>query len=315
MSELIAQLPQNAFESISENLMCAICAAPTTNWARSCDEGHSYCGTCLKSHEIARERADGEARCPGCRGELVKDRAGNFFPDRTKNELTLEVQVGCTQGCGKTLRLDKLKEHITNECPNGVVPCPMAKLGCEHVMKRCEVQDHLKSDNHSHLAMGFLLKISETHKAQVNDLKATIEAQNTKIDTLSSTVTNLNTALASQTKSVETNTTSVSAMTTKLGTVERKLNTALEDGPHSLKQIAEQTKKRSRAGEATSARSKREKSQVDRLKDEVKELKGKNEGEASAAAAAAAAPAAASDPVDPVENGGRWEGRVFNADA
>lgn len=288
MSDVIAQLPEEAFDAISDHLLCQICCAPTDQWLRACNE-HSFCAPCLISHECARERADGVAKCPVCRGGLVKNDVGDFYPDRTKNEMTLDQEVKCPHACGEILKLNKLKDHMQKTCENGIVPCPMAKFGCSVVMRRHEVDAHLKEDSHSHLAMGFFMKATESFREEVSGLKDTITTLQTTVKEQGDTITNLNSAIASVTASLGNNTSASTSMRNKLDTVERKLNEALSDGPHSLKQIAEQTKKRASPGQGQSERTKREKSQIQRQNDELSELRPlKKAGAATSSGAAAA---------------------------
>ena len=298
MSDVIAQLPEKAFDGISEHLLCSICYSPTDQWVMACDGQHSFCAPCLISHEEARMRADGDASCPQCRGELVKTSSDNFRPDYLKNKLTLDHRVECPQQCGESFSLDKLKKHMQEKCPNGLVPCPMASIGCEHVLKRCEIQQHLKDDNHSHLAMGFMLKMSAAHEQQMTAMKGIVEDQGKKIESQAATISNLNTALASHTTTMSTNTTAINGFKTKLDSVEKKLDTALSDGEHSLKQIAIQTKKRASPGEGTSSRAVRGRAQVERQNAELSELREKvKTAEANAPATAPAADADAAAPV------------------
>lgn len=295
MSDVIAQLPEKAFEGISDHLLCSICYSPSDQWLIACDGQHSFCAVCLHSHEEARTRADGEASCPECRGELIKNSADHFKPDRLKNKMTLEFECDCPQKCGDKFSLDKLKAHMQEKCPNGLVPCPMAGVGCEHIMKRCEVQQHLKDDNHSHLAMGFMLKMADSFKTEIGSLKTTLAEQQATITSQAATITNLNTALASHSSTMTNNTSAISGFRTKLDTVERKLNETLSDGEYSLKQIAIQTRKRASPGEGTSGRAVRGRAQVVRQKAEIDELKEKLAAAEPEAAEPAAAPAAAAE--------------------
>ena len=298
MSDVIASLPPEivakAFEGVSKSLLCEICYDPSDSWLVACGNHHSYCSACLLGHVQACENRSDEPRCPGCRADVETNEAGNFEPERTKNAMTLEIQVECALGCGEKFRLDKVKAHMQQDCKNTIVPCPLAKFGCEHNMKRSEIAEHMRTDPHSHLAMAFFLKATEEFKTEINGLKSTIESQNSKLESQAATITNLNSALATLTTSVASTGTKIDALKTKHDTVDRKLNDVLSDGPNSLAQIAEQTKKRARPGEGTSARSMREKSQIQKQKEEIERLKAfEADADAPAAApAAATAPAA-----------------------
>lgn len=308
MSDVIAQLPDKAFEDISDHLLCVICASPTDQWVRACHAQHSFCAPCLIAHENARNAADGEAKCPTCRGELVKNSSDNFHPDRTKNDMTLDTEAECPQKCGHSFKIGILKAHMQKDCPNGVVPCPMAKLGCEHVMKRCEVQQHLKDDNHMQYAMGFMMMMDEKHEKHINALETVIGAQNNKIGELNATVTNLNSALAAQTSAVDSCRNKTNDVKVETDKMSKKLDEALAEGEYSLKQIAIQTKKRASPGEGQSARAKRERSQVSRQNAELAELRPlKSTKDVDAAASssattdAAAAAAGNDDALDAAE--------------
>lgn len=300
MSDVIAQLPddvkERAFEGVSKSLLCEICFDPSDSWLVACPNHHSFCSTCLLSHVQACENRHDEPRCPTCRADCEFNSGGNLEPERTKNAMTLEIEVECGLNCGEKFRLDKVKNHMQNVCKNAIVPCPMAPFGCEHNMKRCEVAEHMRSDPHTHLAMAFFMKTTDAFKTEIAGLKTSIAEQNTKIESQAATISNLNTALAAHTTTVTTNTSAIDGFKTKLDTQERKLNEVLSDGPNSLKQIAEQTKKRSRPGQGQSDRSVREKSQIQRLKGELEELKGDQlEGEAEASASTSSAPVPAAE--------------------
>lgn len=293
MSDVIAQLPDEvvkaAFEGVSSSLLCQICFEPTDSWLVACGNHHSYCSTCLHDHVSAREREGDQATCPQCRGDLSRNAAGNFQPERTKNSMTLEKECECPLKCGDTFRIDKIKAHMQKDCQNAVVPCPMARFGCAHNMKRSEVAEHMATDSHANLAMAFFLKATEDFNTKVDELKGTIGNLRGTVQSQAATITNLNSALANHQSSLNAHGVKIDGLKTSHDTVERKLNEALSDGPYSLKQIADQTKKRARPGEGQSDRSRREKSQIQKLKDVVETLQGTGEAEAAGEAEGATA--------------------------
>lgn len=111
-------------------LECNICMAPMESPRLACELGHLNCANCLEkwSNMDAGEDA---AKCPTCRGILLYDvhgKVGRPVPFLT--QLAETQSCNCPRGCGKVVRVKSLRAHVVEDCPNGLIPCPFADLGC-----------------------------------------------------------------------------------------------------------------------------------------------------------------------------------------
>ncbi len=111
-------------------LECNICMAPIESPRLACDLGHLNCASCLEkwSHKTDEDIA----KCPTCRGILVFDihgKVGRPVPFLT--QLAETQSCNCPRGCGKVVRVKLLRAHVVDDCPNGLISCPFADLGCK----------------------------------------------------------------------------------------------------------------------------------------------------------------------------------------
>lgn len=76
----------------------------------------------------------------------------------------LEVPLNCPSNCGGTFQRKRLPEHIS-ECPEMLVPCKYAKIGCEQVVARKDLENHLKDKEHYHQAISLdkTVQLSEAY--------------------------------------------------------------------------------------------------------------------------------------------------------
>lgn len=266
---------EKAFENAPKQLICEACYAPSDDWVVVCGNNHSFCNPCIEKHVAVQRRDRGSTNCPTCRQGLQRNGAGVFNPDRTKNELTLCQTMACPLGCGHDFQLIKLVEHMESECPKKVVPCPFHEYGCKASMARENVEEHLRTDDHTGIAMAFFFMSSKDNEMRINQYQAETDSLKQIIRTQTDTIANMQTALASQTSATTDLSTHIQTLSSAQVRIERKLDEVLSDGPHSLKAIAEQTKKRARVGEGVSGRAQRRYNQIDKLKGEVVELKSK----------------------------------------
>ena len=71
----------------------------------------------------------------------------------TKTHLTVceHLPLPCLAGCDeKGLVRGNMADHLSAECPNELVPCTYAVAGCQQIVKRMDLQQHLK-DRELHL--------------------------------------------------------------------------------------------------------------------------------------------------------------------
>lgn len=55
--------------------------------------------------------------------------------------------------CSEEVRLGALQEHFELDCPEHLVPCPLAPHGCRHLVPRRLVAEHLQESTGKHLAL------------------------------------------------------------------------------------------------------------------------------------------------------------------
>ena len=62
-----------------------------------------------------------------------------------------ELPLTCSAGCGKRgLLRGNMADHLSEDCPNELVPCKFAIAGCQQIVKRRDLQQHLQ-DKDRHL--------------------------------------------------------------------------------------------------------------------------------------------------------------------
>lgn len=81
--------------------------------------------------------------------------------------------VPCPSDCGVSKRQEQIESHLTTECVKRVVPCPFAAYGCEEVVTRGSISQHVSSflERHCQLLVGQMQKERVDAAAAVNALK------------------------------------------------------------------------------------------------------------------------------------------------
>jgi len=60
--------------------------------------------------------------------------------------------VICTnEDCQCIMKRKELESHCDRDCLKQVIPCPLEKYGCNTLMAREKMQEHIKIDTHKHL--------------------------------------------------------------------------------------------------------------------------------------------------------------------
>lgn len=62
-----------------------------------------------------------------------------------------ELLVECDNGCGKKIKIKKMNEHKTNDCPEELVRCSYYDKGCKKLIKRKFLEDHYIMEINNHL--------------------------------------------------------------------------------------------------------------------------------------------------------------------
>ena len=100
-------------------------------------------------------------KCPHCNKE------GTYLEVITTHFTTcVDIPLPCPAGCDKLglLRRD-MAHHLSEDCPDELVPCTFAIAGCEQIVKRKDLQQHLK-DKDLHLDTVLSSYASLTHVVQ-----------------------------------------------------------------------------------------------------------------------------------------------------
>ena len=96
-------------------------------------------------------------KCPHCSEEGIK--VENITTHFTKCE---ELPLPCPSGCGHCwlVRRD-MAQHLSTDCPDELVPCMFAIGGCQQIVKRKDLQEHLQ-DKDLHLNTVLMSYISQS---------------------------------------------------------------------------------------------------------------------------------------------------------
>ena len=113
-----------------------------------CDNEH--CNVKVERRQLTRHMQSGclqrAYKCPHCSEE------GTYLEVTTTHPTTCEhIPLPCPTGCDKLglLRRD-MAHHLSEDCPNELVPCTLAIAGCQQIVKRKDLQQHLQ-DKDLHL--------------------------------------------------------------------------------------------------------------------------------------------------------------------
>ena len=82
-----------------------------------------------------------------------------------------EMSLPCPAGCGKhgLVRKD-MAHHLSADCPNELVPCTFAIAGCEQLLKRKDLQQHLlDKDRHLDVVLSSYISLSLLLRDMLND--------------------------------------------------------------------------------------------------------------------------------------------------
>ena len=146
------------------------------------------CGVILKRCELnnhcSNECLNREVSCEHCLNKTVYRDLNRHY------EECLEFPLLCPNSCGANLRRKQTDSHIETDCPNTIVKCLHETIGCKEVIKRCETEEHNKTNEIKHLEMTTLFAVAkieqseETNRLQFSQMKHTIEEQSAIIESL-----------------------------------------------------------------------------------------------------------------------------------
>ena len=79
--------------------------------------------------------------------------------DQHQRYVCLERHVECPNQChsiAKKMSRRVMMDHIIFDCPFQVIPCPLAFLGCEARLRRCDTKEHCETNMSQHTLTGMI---------------------------------------------------------------------------------------------------------------------------------------------------------------
>ena len=74
--------------------------------------------------------------------------------------------VQCTNGCGKSIKIQHLKDHISNDCPLTVINCEFSHVGCKVKLLRKDIPAHFAENVIKHVSLQ-----AKSYKEEISQLK------------------------------------------------------------------------------------------------------------------------------------------------
>ena len=90
-------------------------------------------------------------------------------------EECLEFPLLCPNSCGANLRRKQTDSHNETDCPNTILKCLHEKVGCKEVIKRCEIEEHNKTNEIKHLEMTTLFAVARIEQSEETNTKLSKE--------------------------------------------------------------------------------------------------------------------------------------------
>ena len=143
------------------------------------------CGVIIKRCELNNhcnnECVNREVSCEHCRSMIVYKELSQHFKECP------EFPLLCQNNCATSLKRKQIDSHIETDCPNTVVECRYERFGCKQVVKRCEMEEHKKTNETKHLEMTTLLAMDKIEKLEEKNhqMLNIIEKQSATIESLS----------------------------------------------------------------------------------------------------------------------------------
>ena len=95
-----------------------------------------------------------KVKCEYCNSQILNSEL------ETHKEVCLDFEIECPNECSSQMKRLALQEHLSNDCPNTLVSCPLDTFGCNERFKRCELELHQEKfeSKHTQLQLSFALK-------------------------------------------------------------------------------------------------------------------------------------------------------------
>ena len=120
------------------------------------------CGVITKRCELNNhcnnECLNRKVSCEHCQSMIVYQELNQHFKECP------EFPLLCPNNCATCLKRKQIDSHIETECPNTVVECRYERFGCKQVVKRCEMEEHKKTNETKHLEMTTFFAVDKIEK-------------------------------------------------------------------------------------------------------------------------------------------------------
>ena len=131
------------------------------------------CGVIIKRCELNNhcnnECVNREVSCEHCQSMIVYKELNQHFKECP------EFQLLCPNNCATSLKRKQIDSHIETDCPNTVVECRYERFGCKQVVKRCEMEEHKKTNETKHLEMTTFFAVDKIEKLEETNSKLSKE--------------------------------------------------------------------------------------------------------------------------------------------
>ena len=165
-----------------------------------CQEFHIKCkydcGVIIKRCELNnhcnKECVNREDSCEHCQNMIVYKELNQHFKECP------EFQLLYPNNCATSWKRKQIDSRFETDCPNTVVECRYERFGCKQVVKRCEMEEHEKTNETKHLEMTTLFAVDKienlektlsererANKKEHSQMLSIIEKQSAKIESLS----------------------------------------------------------------------------------------------------------------------------------
>ena len=130
------------------------------------------CGVIIRRCELNNhcnnECLNREVSCEHCQSMIVYKELNQHFKECP------EFPLLCPNNCATSLKRKQIDSHIETDCPNTVVECRYERFGCKQVVKRCEMEEHKKTNETTHLEMTTFFAVDKIEKLEGNILKCRV---------------------------------------------------------------------------------------------------------------------------------------------
>ena len=110
-----------------------------------------------------------EVSCECCQSMIVYKELSQHFKECP------EFQLLCPNNCATSLKRKQIDSHIETDCPNTIVECRYERFGCKQVVKRCEMEEHKKTNETKHLEMTTFFAVDKIEKLEETNSKLSKE--------------------------------------------------------------------------------------------------------------------------------------------